>query len=343
MSFLKKSLPAALAAILATALAAPSSFADTAAQKPKVEKAPAAAQQQKSANDAVARVDGTVITKGELDRAVKVLLAQNQIEQQLPPEVMKQAEGAALDQLISAELLYQEGSKLKIKDLDKQVDEKIAANRAKFATQEELEKALKEVDMTVKDMRDFTRKDLVIAKLIETEYAAKLAAPSDEEARKVYQENLDKYFRRPETVRASHILVGVEENATEAERKKAKEKAEALLKRVKAGEDFAALAKSDSTCPSKEEGGDLGAFPRGKMVPAFEEAAFALKVGEVSGVVETQFGYHIIKLTDRQEASTDKFEDVKPKIVQFLKQEKLQKIVAEHVEALRSKAKIEKL
>ncbi len=290
----------------------------------------------------VARVNGTVISRVELERALKVMLSQNQVEQPLAPEMLQQAEDAALDQLISAELLYQEATKLEIKDLDKQVAEKVALNRAKFKSDEELEKALKGVDMTLKDMQDFTRKDIVIANLIESQFVSK-SAVSEAEARKFYDENLEKYFKKPESARASHILIGTDEKSTPEERKKAKEKAEALLKRVKAGEDFAAIAKSDSTCPSSSQGGDLGTFGRGQMVAPFEQAAFALKPGEVSGVVETQFGYHIIKLTEKQEAATEKFEDVKAKIQEFLKQEKVQKEISDRVEALREKAKIEKL
>ena len=299
-------------------------------------------QPKTSPGDPMARVNGTIITRMELDRAVKVMLAQNQVQQPLAPELMKQAQDAALEQLISAEMLYQEASKSETKDLDKQIADKIAQNRAKFPTEVEFDKALKGVDMTMKDMQDFTRKDLVITSYIEKQFVSK-ATVSDAEAKKFYDENLEKYFKRPEKARASHILIGSDEKASPEEHKKAKEKAEALLKRVKAGEDFASLAKSDSTCPSASQGGDLGDFGRGQMVPPFEKAAFALKVGEVSDVVETQFGYHIIKLTEHQEAATEKFEDAKGKIIDFLKREKTQKSVVDLVAKLRLTAKIEKM
>jgi peptidyl-prolyl cis-trans isomerase C len=339
----------AIAALLMVALPACPAFAEKSAVKTpaKAQSKQQPKEQPKEApksglKDAVARVNGTTITKLELDRAVKVMLSQNQVEQPLAPEMMKQAEAAALEQLISAELLYQEALKLEMKDLDKQVAEKVALNRAKFSSDAELEKALKGVDMTLKDMQDFTRKDIVISNYIDKQFMAK-AVTSEADARKFYDENLEKYFKKPDSARASHILIGADEKSSAEERKKAKEKAEAILKRVKAGEDFAAIAKSDSTCPSSAQGGDLGTFGRGQMVPAFEEAAFALKPGEVSGVVETQFGYHIIKLTEKQLATTEKFEDAKAKIMDFLKQDKVQKDVSDQVEALRKKAKIEKL
>lgn len=345
LSFRKIVTPA-LAALLMVTLPAWSALAEEAASKPPVKEQqakeqPVTEQPKGSPSDPMVRVNGTAITRLEVDRAVKVMLAQNQVQQPLPPEIMKQAQDAALEQLASAELLYQEASKLELKDLDKQIAEKVAQNRAKFGSDAEFEKALKSVDMTPKDMQDFTRKDIIISNFVETRFAAK-ATVTDAEARKFYDENQEKYFKKPESARASHILIGSDEKASPEDRKKAKEKAEALLKRVKGGEDFAAIAKSDSTCPSSTQGGDLGSFGRGQMVPAFEKATFALKIGEISDVVETQFGYHIIKLTERQEATADKFEDVKVKIIEFLKREKVQKGLTEFIEQLRKTAKIEK-
>jgi peptidyl-prolyl cis-trans isomerase C len=314
---------------------------ETSKQETKTEVSKEVKQEVKtSPDDIMVRVNGTAITRLEVDRAVKVMLAQNQIEQPLEPEVMKQAEAAALEQLTSAELLYQEAAKLEVPDLDKQVAEKVAQNRAKFSTDAEFEQALNGVNMTAKDMQDFTRKDILIGNFVEQRFAANAQA-TEAEARIFYDENLDKFFKKPETAKASHILIGSAENASAEERAKAKEKAEALLKRVKAGEDFAALAKSDSSCPSSAQGGDLGSFGRGDMVPAFEQAAFALKPGEVSEVVETQFGYHIVKLTEKQEATTESFDNVKGKITEFLKREKVQKQLSEFVDEQRKSAKIE--
>jgi peptidyl-prolyl cis-trans isomerase C len=340
-SFRKIAAPA-LAALFLASLPAGSALAGESAAKPAAAEKPKEQQTKKtSPDDVMVRVNGTAITRLELDRAVRVMLSQNQMQQPLAPELQQQAEDAALEQLTAAELLYQDASKLEIKDLDKQIEEKLAKNKAKFGSDADLEKALKKVDMTVKDLRDFTRKDIVLSNFLDRRMAA-TAAPTEAEARKFYDDNLEKYFKTPESARASHILIGVDEKASAEDRKKAREKADALLKRVKAGEDFAALAKSDSTCPSSSQGGDLGNFGRGQMVAPFEKAAFALKPGEVSDVVETQFGYHIIKLTEKHEAATEKFEDVKAKIVDYLKQEKVQKDLSEHIEALKKVAKIEK-
>jgi len=301
-----------------------------------------AKEQPRPSGDDMVRVNGAAITRTDLDRAVKVMMAQNKVQQPVAPEILRQAQEAALEQLTSAELLYQEASKLEIEDLDQQVAARIAESRAKFASEQEFGKSLESVDMTLKDLKEYTRRDIVINKFIEKRFAAK-SAVSETEARKFYDENLEKYFKKPESVRASHILVGSDDKSSREERRKAEKKAEALLKRVRAGEDFAAIAKSDSTCPSASQGGDLGNFGRGQMVPAFEKAAFALDVGQISDVVETQFGYHIVKLTGKQEMTTEKFDDVKAKIMDFVKREKTQKDLAEWLAELRKAASIQKI
>ncbi|GFO69103.1 peptidylprolyl isomerase [Geomonas limicola] len=345
MSLRKTVVP--LYAALCLALSAAAAFAQDApapaAEPAKTVAAPAAKAETKSPSDPVARVNGTTITRLELDRAMKVMLAQNQVDAaQLTPEQLKQGQDVALDQLIAAELLLQEASKHAVKDLDKLVDDKIAVNRAKFSSDADFQKALSTVDMSVNDMKDFTRKDIVISSFIESQYAAKVVV-SDADAKKFYDENLEKYFSKPESARASHILIGVDDKASAEDRKKAKEKAQALLKRVKDGEDFATVAKAESSCPSASQGGDLGTFGHGQMVAPFEEAAFALKPGQISDVVETQFGYHIIKLTEKQEGGKESFESVKEKITEFLKREKTQKSVVDLVSKLRETGKIEKL
>jgi peptidyl-prolyl cis-trans isomerase C len=293
-----------------------------------------------SSMDPVIKVNGTVITRGELDRATKVMAGQNRTGQQ-PSASTKDAEDAVLNQLISAELLYQAGSKLKVAGLDKQVADKLAQGRAKFPNDAAYENALKSSDLTPKALEELIRKDTVINNLIVKEIVPKVSV-SDADAKKFYDNNKDK-FKRGDQVRASHILCKVDPQATAEEKKKAKEKAAALLKQIKAGKDFAELAKTNSDCPSKEQGGDLNFFGKGQMVPAFETAAFALKPGEVSDIVETQFGYHIIKVTERKEAGEAKFDEVKPRILDYLKNEKTQKAINDYIAQLKEKAKIEKI
>jgi peptidyl-prolyl cis-trans isomerase C len=300
---------------------------------PKVE---AAAAGQES----VARVNGVAITALELNRATKVMSA-GQRGVTPSADQQKEFEKQALNQLVSAELLYQAGQKLEIKDLDKQVDDKMAQGKAKFPNTEDFAKAMKEMDMEEKDLRDYTRRDLIITNFIEKTIIPKVTV-SEEDARKFYDQNPDK-FTRPETVKASHILLGVDQKASADEKKTAREKAEKLRKELSGGADFAALAKGNSTCPSSQQGGDLGYFGKGQMVPAFETAAFALKPGEISDVVETQFGYHIIKLTEKKAAEKVEFKEARPRIDEFLKNQKVGAAVNDYLTEARKTAKIEML
>jgi peptidyl-prolyl cis-trans isomerase C len=180
---------------------------------------------------------------------------------------------------------------------------------------------------------------MAIKKMIEQEVTSKITI-TPEKSKSFYEKNPE-LFKTPEMVKASHILVTVPENASDEQKAQAKTKIEEVQKRLQKGEDFAALAKEVSDCPSKEKGGDLDFFERGQMVGPFEEAAFALKPGETSGIVQTQFGFHLIKVTDRKEPSTTPYEEIKGKIEQHLKQEEANEQLVKYIEGLRTNAKIE--
>ncbi|MBV5341572.1 MAG: peptidylprolyl isomerase [Deltaproteobacteria bacterium] len=321
---------------LAAAIVSMGSFA--AAAEPAVKKesttavSPVAAASLKGA---VARVNGIDIDAGELRRAEKVLLR----GQTVPADKQADLDKQAVEQLISAELLYQAAAKLEIKDLDKQLDAKLAQGKARFKDEQEFKKAIKDLDMDEKDLREYTRRDLLISNFIETKFVSKTVV-TEAEARAFYDKNPDK-FKQDETVKASHILIGVDAKASADDRKKAREKADKLHKELAGGADFATLAKGNSTCPSSQQGGDLGFFGKGQMVPAFEKAAFALKPGEISAVVETQFGYHIIKVAEKKPASTIAFKDVKTKIEEYLKGQKVNEAIQKYLTDARKSAKIE--
>lgn len=284
---------------------------------------------------AVARVNGSAIDAVELRRAKRVLLR----GQTAPADQQAALDKQALEQLISAELLYQAAAKLEVKDLDKQIDAKVAMGKARFKDEQGFKKAINDLEMEEKDLREYTRRDLLISNFVETTFAAKTVV-SDTETRAFYDKNLDK-FTQEETVRASHILIGFDDKATADDKKKAREKAEKLKKELAGGADFATLAKGNSTCPSSQQGGDLGFFGKGQMVPAFEKAAFALKTGEVSDIVETQFGFHIIKLVEKKAAAKTEYGVVKTRIEEYLKGLKVNEAVQKYIEDAKKTAKIE--
>jgi peptidyl-prolyl cis-trans isomerase C len=302
-------------------------------EQPKIESAAVV-------QDPVARVNGSAINALELTRARKIMLSG---QRGITPSAdqQKEADKQALSQLVSAELLYQAGQKLEIKDIEKQVDDKLAQGKSKFANEEDFAKALKDLDMGEKELRDYTRRDLIISNFIEKSIAPKVAV-SEEDAKKFYDQNADK-FTKPESIKVSHILIGVDAKAKDDEKKAAREKAEKLRKELAGGADFAALAKANSTCPSSQQGGDLGYFGKGQMVPAFEKAAFALKPGEVSDVVETQFGFHIIKMTGQKPAEKVEFKEVRQRIEDYLKNQKIGAAVNDYLVETRKTAKIELL
>jgi peptidyl-prolyl cis-trans isomerase C len=180
-----------------------------------------------------------------------------------------------------------------------------------------------------------------ITKMMEVEMATQ-PPPADAQVREFYDKNPDK-FKQGESVRASHILFRVDEKASEAEKQKARAEAESVLKQAKNGANFAELAKKHSADGSAAQGGDLNYFSRGQMVPAFEQAAFALQPGQISDIVTTQFGYHIIKVTERKPASVVAFDEVKERIREFLAQQQKQQRAEGFIDTLKKKAKIEVL
>ncbi len=181
---------------------------------------------------------------------------------------------------------------------------------------------------------------LTIKETIETKIAVNIEVP-EPEVRKFYDENQEK-FKQPETIKASHILVKVAPDADDAQKAKAREKIEEIRKKISDGGDFAALASEFSEGPSKNKGGDLGFFGRGKMVKAFEKVAFAMKTNEVSDPVTTRFGYHLIKVTGKKTEQIRSYGEVKDRIADYLKQNKKNEKVIQHLEKLKKSAKIEK-
>lgn len=259
-------------------------------------------------------------------------------------EMMReQMRDGVVDMLIEKQLINEtlKAKKIEVKDAD--VDARFDEMVQEFVKEsgkkaEDVDAELSRMGVSRANIKEQIRLQTGIEKLFEADPSYK--AVSDEDAKKFYDES-PQNFQHPEQVQASHILIKVDQNADEATKKAAKAKCEDLLKKVKAGGDFAALAKENSDCPSKDKGGDLGMFEKGKMVPQFEQAAFAMKVGDVSDIVETQFGYHIIKLTNKQEAKTDSFADVKPKIVQYLKGKQMGQFFETLRQELKDKAKVE--
>ncbi len=189
------------------------------------------------------------------------------------------------------------------------------------------------------------QQDMLLNNFLATQYLQKVIIDkvtlSDAKARSYYKEHSES-FKTPEMIRARHILIKTDPSATDEEKKKIKARAEEILEKLKKGEDFAKLASEVSEDPgTKAKGGDLDFFPKGTMIPAFEEAAFSLKPGEMSGLVETEYGYHIIKLEEKKDAVLEPYEKIKEKVKDQALQEMKKAAVTDFVEKALKNAQVE--
>ena len=299
------------------------------------------AADKKAPGDMIAVVNGTIITQGEFDRVMDYELRRAaQSGQQIPDAQMPKIENSILDSLIVGELLFQESKKKGIQVKPETVTEQLTIVKKRFPSEAEFKKALEENKMTESKIKADIKRDMAIQQLLDKEVDQKVQI-TDEEGKTFYDTN-PQLFQQPERVKASHILIKVDEGTTEEKKVEARKKIKEVQQKVQKGEDFAELAKTYSEGPSASKGGDLGLFGRGQMVKPFEDAAFSLKPNETSDIVETKFGYHLIKVVDKQPAKKIAYADVKDRINKHLKDQKLRTDRQLYFDKLKKDAKIEK-
>lgn len=283
----------------------------------------------------VAKVNGKSITRGELDFTIK-----NVVQGSVPPERHAEVRKHYLDQLIDQELIYQKALESKVEVSPAEVGASMAKVKADFPDEKVFAAELAKDAMTPASIEAMVHHAMVIDKYMKSSIFSQVKVSQEEEA-KFYAENKEK-MKHPEQVRASHILLRVAANAPADQKAAQKAKALEALKKARSGSDFAALAHEYSQDPgSAQRGGDLGYFAKGSMVPAFDKAAFAMKVGAISDLVETDFGYHIIKVTDHRAEGYSPIGDVRDKIHEYLTGQKVQGEVQKLTASLRKQAKIE--
>ena len=288
--------------------------------------------------DVLAQVNGEAVTRAEFDRAVEALEAR--AGGPIPSEQREQVLRRVLDQLVGYKVLVQEVGARHVEVPDSEVDARLTQIRGQFPSEEAFTQMLAERKLTLEQVKSDARQDMAISKMIDGEIAAKIAV-SPEQVADFYAKNPDQ-FKQGESVRASHILIGVPRGADEPARAQARAKAEQVLTEVKAGKDFAALAKEHSSDPgSAANGGDLGFFQQGQMVGPFNDAAFSMAPGTTSELVETDFGFHIIKVAEKKTGRTIPLEEVKPQVEQYLQQMNRQQQTDLFVNSLKAKGKIE--
>ncbi|SMC25852.1 peptidyl-prolyl cis-trans isomerase C [Desulfacinum hydrothermale DSM 13146] len=286
-------------------------------------------------------VNGTAISRDAFDRQMNgVRQSLVQSGRLLNDVQLRDVKKRVLEGLIDREVLYQAAAAKGFKGDSKAVEDRLADLRGRFDTQEAYTKALKTMNLTEDILRRELTQNSAIEQFIDKELSKGISV-SDAEAEAFYKERHE-LFERPERVHARHILAAVAPDAPESEKKAAREKIAEAQKRLQKGDDFATVASEMSDCPSREKGGDLGFFGRGQMVKPFEKAAFALKPGQTSDVVETQFGYHLIQVMEKKPAETVPFAKVKETIAEHLKKEKVKKVVEDFVSKTKTQAKIER-
>jgi len=281
-------------------------------------------------SNVAAKVNGEAITLEELDKQVE------QLKQQYP-QMFEGADGEGrlidfkqrlLDNLINAKLISQAAEEKGIEVTDADVDKQIKQLKAGFKDDAQFKSALESAGMTEESLTTQVREQLLTQKLIET--LSSDAKVSDAEVKSYFDKNKSQFFQQ-EAKRASHILFKPEDKA----------KAETILKEIEDGGDFAALAKANSVdTATASKGGDLG-WPSTAYVSEFQTALAKLKVGETSDLVQSPYGWHIIRVTDQRKGNQQKLEDVKDQIVQILQQQARADAYQKYLDTLRDKAEIE--
>lgn len=282
-----------------------------------------------------ALVNGQPIAYNDFEMQYEML--KNRMRASGKPEA--QIKKDTLEFLINNELLYQDSLKSGIKIDKKKIDEELASFKARFNDQKKFDEWLTTTGLTVERLTGHLRHNMAVRELVDKEIASKVKV-SEKKVEEFYNQN-PQYFQKPESARARHILIKVEKDADKKTKEAARQKLVDLKKRLDKGEKFEDLAKENSDCPSSSQGGDLGFFTRGKMVPSFEKAAFALKPGEISDIVETQFGYHLIQLVERKGPEKVELKEVKSHIEEQLKKNEMTDAVQAYIDNLRKTAKIE--
>ncbi|MFU8803253.1 MAG: peptidylprolyl isomerase [Bradymonadaceae bacterium] len=288
------------------------------------------------ATGAVAVVDGV-----ELEASRFNVMAERRTARMpgnIPGNMLQMYKKQTLEHVVDEYLIDRKLEQEKIEVTDAQVEEALVEFKSRFPSEEYFAMFLEQNQLDEAGIRENLQKDVALQEVISKTHDIEV---KDEDVRAYYDEHQDR-FKQQDEVHARHILIKVEEGADEATIAEAKTRAEAILKEVKAsGADFEELAKTKSEGPSAPRGGDLGFFPRERMVPEFSEVAFKMKAGQISDVVKTAFGFHIIQVVEKRDARQLPFEEVKEHIEMQLKPEIQRQAFGKFLAEIKEGVKIE--
>lgn len=244
-----------------------------------------------------------------------------------------------IDDFVLQTLMLKEVTRLKITATEGEIDAALAEMKAGLPSGASLDDLMKKNGINREQLRKEIALGIKINKLVESQKRVK-SPPTEKEIQEFYRRNQDK-FKIPEAVHVRHILVAKKDGENDEARAIRKGKAEKLRQQILEGKDFGELAKTNSDCPSKAQGGDLGTFTRGQMVKPFEDAAFSRRKNEIGPIVETEYGFHIIQVLEHHQARTQQLDqDTKLRIAGFLKEKKKYDAFNQIVGQLKEKAHI---
>jgi peptidyl-prolyl cis-trans isomerase SurA len=290
----------------------------------------------------VAVVNEEIITLSEVERWSRPLPGEIQIEDRLERrERVQEVFRKVLERLIEEKLIDQEVKKSGFKVSGKEVEGTIEGIKRKNGiNQEQFERLLAAEGLTFEAFKKDVEKKLLRSKLVN--WAVKVEHKvGEKELRDFYQKNQDRY-RINESYRPSHILFVVPKEATSDQIRQVRKRCQEVLERIKKGDDFGELARRYSEdASSAKDGGDLGYFKRGELLPALEKEAIRLQVGEVSGIIRTDFGFHLLKLFDRRGGKPPPFEEIREKVQADCYEKEMEKALQQFLTKLKERSVIE--
>ena len=288
-----------------------------------------------------ARVNGAEIGRERLERYFEESLQEKGrlVAGIRSPAAFKSMKREALGELVDRELLWQEARRRKRVASQPEVDAAMAKFRAQQPDPARRRLRLESGGFTEQGYAEYVKHELSVRRLIELDLAPR-ARVTVAEAHAYYEANLDR-FTQPAALRARHLLVKVAPDASAEQKAEARRRSEALLAEARSGVDLGDLARRHSDDETAADGGELGWFARGRMVPPFEAAAFVLEPGRISEVVETPFGYHLIQVEERRPEVRQPESEVRDAIRARLGEERTMKAVRALVVELRGRARIE--
>lgn len=311
-------------------------------EKPKIEPAPKIISSGKVVNSIAAIVNDEIITLSEVNRVAQPMIREAETKSVLDDAARSQIRRMALEQLVEKKLVDQKIRELNIKVSDEEVRQAIedVKRQNNMTSQEVLVAALASQGLTFDQYRAQLQEQIEKLKLVSMEVRSKIQV-NESEMREYYESHRAKYSE-DDTFRARHIFIRTNEKAPPDEIKRSMTTALMVLAEAKSGKDFAELARTYSEDPSaRKDGGNLGTFKKGDMMPELEGAIMAMKPGDVSELVYTPSGFHIVKLEERITGKMKPFENVKNEIEEAVYRKKSEDRFSQWAKELRSKSSIE--